>query len=68
MIHLFPEVLKDDLFTSSVKFEVPFYIIQGNYDYMVSQVLAEEYLETIDAPKKEFLAIPLKIQVPHGAR
>lgn len=54
MIHLFPVILKDDLFTSSVKFDVPFYIVQGAYDYQVSQVLAEKYLDALEAPKKEF--------------
>lgn len=54
MIHLFPSVLSDTLFTSSVKFEIPFYIIQGEYDYMVSGVLAKKYLDAIEAPKKEF--------------
>lgn len=52
MIYLFPSLLDDNLFTSSVKFKVPFYIIQGDYDYMVSQVLAEKYMSTIEAPKK----------------
>lgn len=54
MQYLFPTVLNDDFFTSSVKFEVPFYIIQGTYDYMVSQVLAEKYSEVLEAPAKEF--------------
>ena len=54
MIHLFPVILEDDLFMSSVKFEVPFYIVQGAYDYQVSQVLAEKYLDVLEAPKKEF--------------
>jgi len=31
-----------------------FYIIQGTYDYQVSQVLAEKYLDVLEAPKKEF--------------
>lgn len=54
MKYLFPAVLNDDFFISSVEFEVPFYIIQGTYDYMVSQVLAEKYAEVLEAPKKEF--------------
>ena len=28
--------------------------MQGTYDYQVSQVLAEKYLETLEAPTKEF--------------
>jgi pimeloyl-ACP methyl ester carboxylesterase len=54
MIHLFPVLKKDDLFASSVKFEVPFYIVQGAYDYQVSQVLAKKYFDVLEAPKKEF--------------
>lgn len=57
MIHLFPVVLGDDLFVTSAEFDVPFYIVQGAYDYQVSQVLAEKYLEAITAPKKEFFIL-----------
>ncbi len=56
MIHLFPIILKDNLIVSSAKFEVPFYIMQGAFDYQVSQVLAEKYLEVIEAPRKEFFS------------
>jgi pimeloyl-ACP methyl ester carboxylesterase len=55
MVHLFPVLQKDDFFTSSVKFNVPFYIIQGDYDYMTSQILAEKYLHILEAPKKEYI-------------
>ncbi len=55
MVHLFPVILNDNLFISSKKIDLPFYIIQGAYDYQVSQVLAEKYLEVLDAPKKEFI-------------
>lgn len=65
MIYLFPPVLNDNLFTSSIKFEVPFYIIQGNYDYMVSQVLAEKYLDVIEAPKKEFFSFANSAHSPN---
>jgi len=54
MVYLFPIMLKDDLFISSEKFEIPFYVIHGAYDYQVSQVLAEKYLNVLEAPKKEF--------------
>ena len=56
MIHLFPAVLADDLFESSTSFEVPFYIVQGAYDYQVSQVLAEQYLDALEAPHKEYFS------------
>lgn len=54
MNHLYQLVLKDNLFESSSIFEIPFYILQGKYDYQVSATLAEKYLDRIDAPKKEF--------------
>jgi pimeloyl-ACP methyl ester carboxylesterase len=54
MIHLFPPLQKVNLFESSSKFEIPVYIVMGEYDYMTSRVLAEKYLDAIEAPKKEF--------------
>ncbi len=65
MVYLFPVVLKDDLFKSSVKFEIPFYIIQGKYDYQVSQVLAEKYLNVLKAPKKEFFTFANSAHSPN---
>jgi pimeloyl-ACP methyl ester carboxylesterase len=55
MVHLFPPLQKVDLFASSVQFDVPFYIIMGEYDYMTSRILAEEYLDLIEAPRKRFI-------------
>jgi pimeloyl-ACP methyl ester carboxylesterase len=54
MIHLYPLMIHDDFLTESVKFEIPFYIVHGSYDYQVSQVLSEKYLEALDVPKKEY--------------
>lgn len=65
MIYLFPDLLKDDLFRTSVKFELPIYIIQGNYDYMVSQVLAKKYLDVLKAPKKEYFAFTQSAHSPN---
>ena len=65
MVHLFPTVLEDNFFISSTKFEIPFYIIQGDYDYMVSQVLAEKYLDAIEAPKKEFFSFANSAHSPN---
>lgn len=56
MEYLFPVVLSNNLFESSTEFQIPFYIVQGDYDYQVSQVLAEKYLNTITAPKKEYFS------------
>lgn len=54
MEHLFQIVMKDNLFESSPTFDVPFYILQGIYDYQVSYVLAKKYLDFLQAPKKGF--------------
>ena len=65
MVHLFPAVLEDNLFISSSQFEVPFYIVQGDYDYMVSSVLAEKYLDVIEATKKEFFSFSNSAHSPN---
>ena len=54
MVHLLPVVLADDLRVSSMKFDIPFYVLQGAYDGQCSVVLAREYLDGLDAPKKGF--------------
>lgn len=65
MAHLFIPLTKDNLFLSSAKFQVPFYIMQGDYDYMTSQVLAREYLDAIEAPKKEYFAFANSAHSPN---
>jgi len=62
---LFPSVVNDNLFESSPKFEIPFYIVHGDYDYMTSQVLAKKYLDTIEAPKKGFFAFENSAHSPN---
>lgn len=52
--NVFPQVLDDNLFVSSCRFDVPVYVIQGKYDYQVSCALAREWLEGVEAPTKEF--------------
>ena len=52
--HIFHNVLRESLFETTRTFEVPVYIIHGQYDYQVSCTLAQKYLETIEAPAKEF--------------
>jgi pimeloyl-ACP methyl ester carboxylesterase len=47
-------VVEDNLFESSVTFQVPVYITQGKYDYQVSHALAHEWLDKIEAPQKAF--------------
>ena len=51
---LFGTLTNDNLFESAPKFDVPFYVAHGIYDYMVSYTLAKKYIDFIDAPKKRF--------------
>ena len=62
---LFGEVIKDNLFETSIDFEVPVYIIHGKYDYQTSYVLAKEYFNTLRAPKKEFFTFEYSAHSPN---
>lgn len=62
---LFDRVIEDNLFESSHKFEVPFYVIQGIYDYQVSYTLAKEYLDMIEAPRKRFFTFENSAHSPN---
>jgi pimeloyl-ACP methyl ester carboxylesterase len=65
MDYLFQKVMEDNLFESSPTFEIPFYVLQGEYDYQVSHTLAKEYLDTIKAPKKEFFSFTNSAHSPN---
>jgi len=55
MINLYPPLVNMDLSISNPEFEIPVYILQGIYDYQTSTVIAKEYFDIIQAPKKEFI-------------
>jgi pimeloyl-ACP methyl ester carboxylesterase len=40
-----------------LEFSIPFFVFQGEEDFTTSTVLARQYLESIKAPRKEFVAI-----------
>ena len=63
--HVFHYVLDDDLFESSVTFQIPVYIVQGKYDYQVSHALAREYFDKIDAPEKTFFTFDHSAHSPN---
>lgn len=44
----------ENLFATSLSFNVPVYFVQGKYDYQVSYALAKAYLDSIIAPDKAF--------------
>jgi pimeloyl-ACP methyl ester carboxylesterase len=58
-------VLSDNLFESSISFQVPVYIIHGAYDYETSYTLARNYFEIIDAPDKAFFTFEESAHFPN---
>lgn len=62
---MFRKVIDDNLFETSTRFEVPVYILQGKYDYQVSYQLAKVYLDSIDAPQKEFFTFEESAHSPN---
>lgn len=65
MDYLYQLVMNDNLFESSHTFKIPFYILQGEYDYQVSHALAQKYLNAIEAPKKEFFSFTNSAHSPN---
>jgi len=62
---LFNYVLQDNLFESSVSFDVPVYITHGKYDYQVSYTLANNYFDEINAPEKAFVTFENSAHSPN---
>ena len=62
---MFHKVIEDNLFESSTRFDIPVFIIQGKYDYQVSYQLAKAYLDSIDAPRKEFFTFEESAHSPN---
>lgn len=52
--HHLNDYVNDNLFESAKEFQLPVYILQGEYDFQVSSVLAKEYCQIIQAPDKQF--------------
>lgn len=63
--NMFHRIINDNLFESSTRFNVPVYILQGKYDYQVSYQLAKAYLDSIDAPQKEFFTFENSAHSPN---
>lgn len=63
---VFPPVLEDNLFHSARRFDIPVYVIQGKWDYQVSQVLAEAWLGEIEAPAKGFFEFENSAHSPNA--
>lgn len=52
---LFPQLLSLNFFESVPKLDKPIFLMGGRSDYMVSSKLANQYLEEVEAPHKEFI-------------
>ena len=52
---LFPRLLALNFFEEILKLELPIYFFGGRHDYHVPSILAEAYLEELEAPKKRFI-------------
>jgi len=63
--HLWDAVVTDNLFESSISFQVPVYIVHGKYDYQVSYELARDYIEIIEAPEKSFFTFEKSAHSPN---
>ena len=63
--YLWENVTQDDLLVSATRFEVPVFILHGEYDYQVSYTLAKAYYDIIDAPDKEFYSFANSAHSPN---
>lgn len=55
--HLFEELLNFDFNKLDLKYELPFFIFQGDTDIITPAVTAKAYFDQIEAPCKEFVLI-----------
>jgi pimeloyl-ACP methyl ester carboxylesterase len=55
---LFTEAMSCTPETLGTRFETPFFILHGDADLHTLPSLAEQYVSTIDAPRKEFVRLP----------
>jgi pimeloyl-ACP methyl ester carboxylesterase len=54
---LYAETLGYDARALGTTFEVPFFVFNGDADLVTPSDLAQQYVETIDAPQKAFVAL-----------
>jgi pimeloyl-ACP methyl ester carboxylesterase len=52
--HLWPEVIKKNLYRDIDSMRIPVYIFQGRYDNQTPYPIAKEFFNQLKAPKKEF--------------
>jgi pimeloyl-ACP methyl ester carboxylesterase len=64
-LKLFDNAMNDNLFESSVSFNVPLFFVQGKYDFVTSYTLARDYLDKIEAPQKAFFTFDNAAHAPN---
>jgi len=64
--HLWDYVVSENLFKSSISFQIPVYIIHGKFDYLVSYTLVRKYFEIIKAPDKSFFTFEESAHSPNA--
>jgi pimeloyl-ACP methyl ester carboxylesterase len=55
---MFTELMAYDAWRLGTRFEVPFFLFQGERDVVTLTTLAEEYFEEVEAPTKQLALIP----------
>ena len=56
-----------DLGQLGSKFEMPVYLVQGEQDLVTTPEIAKAWFDTLEAPKKEFILLPLTGHDPNQA-
>jgi pimeloyl-ACP methyl ester carboxylesterase len=54
---IYPEMLTYDARNLGPRFDVPFFIFNGDKDLVTPMDIARQYFDTIDAPQKEFIVL-----------
>jgi pimeloyl-ACP methyl ester carboxylesterase len=62
---LWPQVLAVNFFEQAPALEVPVYIVMGRHDYQTPFTLAEQYVDILDAPRKELIWFDNSAHMPH---
>ncbi len=55
---MFEELMAYDAWRLGTRFEIPFFLFQGEHDVVTLTTLAEEYFEEVEAPTKGLALIP----------
>ena len=55
---LVPQIMKQDAKALGGRFAIPVFVVQGAEDFTTPTSLAQEFVASLQAPRKEFVAIP----------